>query len=241
MACCGFGDPLALVPQGQARISSSCGISCVQCFRHVGVAGGLQMAADSRRRPNEGPEVRDDAALDEGIGAAVGAVPEGTPLGKFLKQFGFAGLIIGVLAGNVPVTALISAVVSGKGTITADTFATYWSVFLLVTPWVALFAVIAYCIATQTFPQMNLAGYLLAFGCLVGVAATVSYTLGGTVPVEVAEGPAQGGPAGAGAYAVNSLSAYWDLYGPWPVLAGVVEGGVFGWWAAALTSDEVNL
>jgi hypothetical protein len=179
-------------------------------------------------------------ALDEGIGTVVDAVPAGSPLAEFLKQFGIVGLALGVLVGNIPITAVISAAASGKGPITEDTFTTYWDVFLLVTPWVAVFAVIAYCIATETFPRMSGAGYLFSFAALVFGAGALSYSLGGPVPDGVIQGPVQGGPSGAGAYAVDSLSSYLELYGPWPVVAGIVEGGVFGFWGAVLANDDLK-
>jgi hypothetical protein len=71
---------------------------------------------------------------------------------------------------------------------------------------------------------------------LVFGAGLLSLWLGGAVPATVAEGPAGGSPGAAVDYALNGLGDYLVLFGPWPVVAGILEGGLFGYWMTRLES-----
>jgi hypothetical protein len=133
------------------------------------------------------------------------------------------------------VTAAVTEAASGKGNLDISRLEAYWDVFVLVTPWVAVFTLLAYWTFGER-PQMSGAVFLFLMGGLVFAAGVASFALGGPVPAEVLT-PSAGGPSQQAAYVVDSLGTYVDLYGPLPPLAGVVEGGLFGYWIALLNES----
>jgi hypothetical protein len=172
-----------------------------------------------------------DDLLDKGIEKGIAQVPEDSGLGRALKQAGWGGLIMAVLIGNVPVSALIAAVVKGSATLDASAIEVYFTVFALVGPWVAVAAIFSYLAEIENKPQMSGIAWCALFAGAVCVAGFVSVSLGGAIPATV---PESGSPGGLTDYTVSTLSDYLELFGPWPILAGCVEGGLFGYWAAQL-------
>jgi hypothetical protein len=175
-----------------------------------------------------------DDLLDKGIEKGIEQVPEDSGFGRALRQAGWGGLIMAVLIGNVPVSALIAAVVKGKATLDAGAIEVYFTVFVLVAPWVAVVAIFSYLAEVKDKPQMSGYAWFLLFALAVCVAGFASVSLGGAVPATV---PASGSPGGLADYTVSTLGEYLELFGPWPILAGCVEGGLFGYWAAQLQNS----
>lgn len=182
-------------------------------------------------RKAEGSEL-----VDSVLDAAVGQIPEDSTAKQVATELGWVGLAIGVVLGNIPVTVLISAWASGKASISSDVLAVYFDVFVLVAPWVAVFAVLSLWLHFDTpavgGPQ---ALFILALAVLGGGWA--SYELGGALPADVAAGPQSGSPGGSAVYVVDSLGAYLELYGPIPPIAGAIQGLLYGRWASLLMRD----
>lgn len=193
---------------------------------------GRDPGLTEQQRGSAGDPARD--LMDDALAKGISALPEGKPR-TFLVQAGWVGLVLGVLIGNIPVTALVTAAAKGQGTLTTDSVEAYFIVFVIVTPWVVAFAAIAFAIAMD----IKMHPYAAAFGgaLLIAGAGWLSYQLGGAVPLEVVQGPTHGTPVGAAEYAIRSLGSYITLYGPWPPLAGLIEGSFFGYWASVLAKD----
>lgn len=179
----------------------------------------------------EGSAADNRELLDNALEKAVAAVPEGQ-FRRFLVQAGWVGLVLGYLIGNIPLTALITAVAKGQGTLNTGALEAYWVVFVIVTPWVVAFAAIGYLINSDH--EMHPYGLAFLGALLVAGAGWLSFELGGAVPLEVVQGPTHSGPAGAAEYVVRGLGSYFELYGPFPPLAGLVEGLFFGYWGSIL-------
>jgi hypothetical protein len=174
------------------------------------------------------------AVADKALAKAVERVPEG-PLKRALKQAGPVGLVLGVLAGNVPVSAAIAEALDGKVVLDTNALGTYWYVFVIVTPFVVVTGLTVFLLVTDQMPEMPGWAIPVSVGLLFLGAAWLSLELGGAVPLDVLSGPTSLSPGGSAEYVLGGLGDYLDIYGPWPILAGVVEGCAFGAWAAALT------
>ncbi len=182
----------------------------------------------------ESAEPRDadsQEAVDDVLAAAVDAVPEGSPLAQVLKQAGWVGLTLGVLIGNIPLSAAVEATADQKATLNLDAIETYATVLALLTPFVVLAAVITWISLTDNVPQIGGIGAAFAVGILWWVAIQISLALGGLAPAESVAGPTNTSPGGWITYVFASIGDYIALYGPLPVLAGPIEGVAFGYWA----------
>lgn len=174
-----------------------------------------------------------DALIDGAVETVQEAIPEGG-FKEFLRQAGWGGLALGVLMGNVPASIAVTKVASRQGSLNIDAVEIYIRVFVFLTPWVVLFGVAAYLVASGNYPRMSIPAYLVWSAFLVSVAGYISVSLGGVVPVELAEGPEYGGPTGGAQYTATSLAGYVKAYGPLPPIAGAIEGLLFGYWIAQL-------
>jgi hypothetical protein len=175
-------------------------------------------------------------AADEILGHSIDALPEGS-LKRSLKQAGWVGLLLGVLLGTVPWSFAAKSIVQGKGAISVETFETYWLGIVLFTPFVVMFAIVGYLVASRSNLPISGGPAILSAAVLWWVATLISYNLGGTVPV-VSMHPPQGGPSAALAYIFTSIGMYIEYYGPLPVLAGPIEGAALGYWASVLSADS---
>lgn len=175
-----------------------------------------------------------DGIADKVLAEAVERTPDG-PLKKVLKQLGPVGLLLGVLAGNIPVSAAIAEAIDGKVALDTGALGTYWYVFVLVTPFVAVVGLTVFLVATDQVPEMPGPTFPIVVGLLFLGAGWLSLELGGAVPLDVLTGPASLSPGGSAEYVLGGIGDYLDIYGPWPVLAGIVEGWAFGAWAAILS------
>jgi hypothetical protein len=171
-------------------------------------------------------------AADKLLNSSVDALPEGS-LKRVLKQAGWVGLVLAVLIGNVPLSFAVRSAVDRKLPSPLETLETYWIVLVLFTPFVVLFAVAGFMVATKAVPLNNGALLLIGAGLLWWGATIVSYNLGGPVPTASIRLP-QGGPGGALQYIVSSVATYIDYYGVVPVVAGPTEGAALGYWASVL-------
>jgi hypothetical protein len=173
---------------------------------------------------------------DEVLGRGIEALPDSL-LKRSLKQAGWVGLALGVLLGTVPWSFAAKSAFESKAPIRLETLETYWLGIVLFTPFVVMFAILGYIVASRSKVPISGAPALFGAAVLWWVATLISYNLGGTVPV-VALHPPQGGPSGALTYIFTSIGMYVDYYGPLPVLAGPIEGAALGYWAAVLSADQ---
>lgn len=207
----------------------------------------LLIQLDANGLPAVGPCARDMAdkpagtdqgrqAADELLARGIDAVPDGS-FKRVLKQAGWVGLVLSILIGNVPWSLALKSVIERKAPVGLDTVQTYVTIFVLFTPFVVLFAILGFMVATKTIPQVNGAALLIGAGLLWWVATLVSYSLGGAFPTATTRVP-QGGPTGALEYIVSSIGTYINYYGPVPVVAGPIEGAALGYWASVLSRDS---
>lgn len=193
--------------------------------------GSGESVTEPRRDPATGE------LADKALTAAIGAVPEDSELKRVLKQAGWVGLALAVLIGNIPWSLAMNSIVKGTAPLNMDALETYWSVFVLFTPFVVLFGIAVYLMETDNVPQMPGAMYVIIPALIWWGATVLSLELGGEVPIGSLVGPESTSPGGSAEYIFQSIGTYIDRYGPLPVLAGPVEGAALGYWAALLSRD----
>jgi hypothetical protein len=175
--------------------------------------------------------------LDRQMADAAERLPEGK-FKKSLREAGIIGLVLGVLIGNVPVSVAIKQFMSGDYKLDSSALETYLVVFLIVAPYVALAAVATYLFRSGNLPNWPIQGWAVVTAGLVLGSTWLSLMLGGIAPLEAAMGPTNGSPAGLFAYSADSLGKYLEVWGPWPCVAGIVEGFAFGRWAYLLKTSR---
>lgn len=180
--------------------------------------------------------MNDREVIDQSLETLEDRLPDG-PIKTMLKEAGVVGLILGVLIGNIPVTVAIQNLMSGKYRLDSSALETYFTVLLIVAPFVTLAGAATYMICAKKMPQWGGPTWALVIGLSVLGSVWLSLFLGGVAPLEAAQGPTTGGPSGMASYTVTTLGAYLEVWGPWPCLAGVVEGCAFGRWAYALNKQ----
>jgi hypothetical protein len=179
------------------------------------------------------PEPARDVA-DELIKEGLKRVPDESPFKRILAEAGWLGLVFSVLFSNVPVTVLVSAFASGKAALNMDALELYAMVFVAVAPFVIITAALTFASLTDQMPQWPPQGYLFVGALMICGGSWLSLGLGGVVPAEVINGPVSASPSGLGTYILESIGAYLLIYGPIPLIAGMIQGFFFGRWGAVL-------